>query len=85
MTNEAVADVIVVGIPDERWGEQVVAVVAGARGETPTLEALQQHARDSLAGYKLPRALVLVDKVERTPAGKPDYAWAKKIAMAEGS
>jgi acyl-CoA synthetase (AMP-forming)/AMP-acid ligase II len=85
MTNQAVADVIVVGVPDERWGEQVVAVVAGARGETPTLEALQQHARDSLAGYKLPRALVLVDKVERTPAGKPDYAWAKKIAMAEGS
>jgi acyl-CoA synthetase (AMP-forming)/AMP-acid ligase II len=46
---------------------------------------LQQHARGSLAGYKLPRALVLVDKVERTPAGKPDYAWAKKIAMAEGT
>ncbi|HVT64962.1 MAG TPA: acyl-CoA synthetase [Mycobacteriales bacterium] len=85
MTNQAVADVIVVGVPDERWGEQVVAVVAAARGETPTLEALQQHARDSLAGYKLPRSLVLVDKVERTPAGKPDYAWAKKIAMAEGS
>jgi acyl-CoA synthetase (AMP-forming)/AMP-acid ligase II len=85
MTNEAVADVIVVGVPDERWGEQVVAVVAAARGETLTLEALQQHGRGSLAGYKLPRALVLVDKVERTPAGKPDYAWAKKIAMAEGS
>jgi acyl-CoA synthetase (AMP-forming)/AMP-acid ligase II len=85
MTNQAVADVIVVGVPDERWGEQVVAVVAAARGETPTLDALQQHARDSLAGYKLPRALVLVDKVERTPAGKPDYAWAKKIAMAEGA
>jgi acyl-CoA synthetase (AMP-forming)/AMP-acid ligase II len=85
MTNQAVADVVVVGVPDERWGEQVVAVVAAAKGQTPTLDALQQHARDSLAGYKLPRALVLVDKVERTPAGKPDYAWAKKIAMAEGS
>jgi acyl-CoA synthetase (AMP-forming)/AMP-acid ligase II len=85
MTNDAVADVIVVGVPDERWGEQVVAVIAAARGAVPTLEALQAHARDSLAGYKLPRGIVLVDKVERTPAGKPDYAWAKKIAMAEGS
>ncbi len=85
MTNDAVADVIVVGVPDERWGEQVVAVVAAAPGATPTLESLQEHGRSSLAGYKLPRALVLVDKVERTPAGKPDYAWAKKVAVAEGS
>ena len=85
MTNQAVADVVVVGAPDELWGERVVAVVAATRGATPTLEALQQHARESLAGYKLPRSLVLVEKVERTPAGKPDYAWAKKIAMAEGS
>jgi acyl-CoA synthetase (AMP-forming)/AMP-acid ligase II len=85
MTNDAVADVIVVGVPDERWGEQVVAVVSAAPGATPTLDALQQHGRDSLAGYKLPRAMVLVDRVERTPAGKPDYAWAKKVAMAEGS
>jgi acyl-CoA synthetase (AMP-forming)/AMP-acid ligase II len=85
MTNDAVADVVVVGVPDERWGEQVVAVVAAARGQAATLDALQQHARESLAGYKLPRALVLVDKVERTPAGKPDYAWAKKIAMTEGN
>jgi acyl-CoA synthetase (AMP-forming)/AMP-acid ligase II len=85
MTNEAVADVIVVGVPDERWGEQVVAVVAAAPGATPTIEALQQHARDSLAGFKLPRAIVVVDKVERTPAGKPDYAWAKKVALAEGT
>jgi acyl-CoA synthetase (AMP-forming)/AMP-acid ligase II len=76
--------VIVVGAPDERWGERVVAVVAPAAGATPSLETLQEHARASLAGYKVPRDLVLVDAVERTPAGKPDYAWAKKIA-AEGS
>ncbi|HVY09700.1 MAG TPA: acyl-CoA synthetase [Mycobacteriales bacterium] len=84
MTHESVADVIVVGAPDERWGERVVAVVAPAAGATPSLETLQEHARASLAGYKVPRDLVLVDAVERTPAGKPDYAWAKKIA-AEGS
>ncbi|HWC33551.1 MAG TPA: acyl-CoA synthetase [Mycobacteriales bacterium] len=83
MTSDAVSDVVVVGVPDERWGEQVVAVVAAAPGATPTLDDLRDHARASLAGYKLPRALVLVDRVERTPAGKADYAWAKKIATAE--
>jgi acyl-CoA synthetase (AMP-forming)/AMP-acid ligase II len=50
-------------------------------GATPTLEALQQHARSSLAGYKLPRELVLVDHIERTPAGKADSKWAKETAQ----
>jgi acyl-CoA synthetase (AMP-forming)/AMP-acid ligase II len=85
MTSDAVADAVVVGLPDERWGERVVAVVKPAPGATPTLESLQQHARASLAGYKLPRALVLVETLERTPAGKPDYKWAKEKAAAEAS
>ncbi|HEX3898928.1 MAG TPA: acyl-CoA synthetase [Mycobacteriales bacterium] len=80
MTHESVADVIVVGVPDDRFGERVVAVVSAAAGATPSIEALQDHARSSLAGYKIPRAMVLVDAVERTPAGKPDYAWAKRVA-----
>ena len=80
MTAPAVADVVVVGLPDETWGERVVAVVRPAAGATPTLEELQQHARQSLAGYKLPRALVVVDTVERTPAGKADYKWAREVA-----
>jgi 3-oxocholest-4-en-26-oate---CoA ligase len=83
MTSDDVADAVVVGLPDERWGERVVAVVRPAAGATPTLESLRQHARASLAGYKLPRALVLVDTLERTPAGKPDYKWAKEKAAAE--
>ena len=83
MTSDDVADAVVVGLPDERWGERVVAVVKPAAGASPTLESLQQHARASLAGYKLPRALVLVDTLERTPAGKPDYKWAKEKAAAE--
>ena len=80
MTAPAVADVVVVGLPDEQWGERVVAVVKPASDATPTLEDLQQHARQSLAGYKLPRALVVVDTVERTPAGKADYKWAREVA-----
>jgi acyl-CoA synthetase (AMP-forming)/AMP-acid ligase II len=82
MTAETVSDVIVVGVPDERWGERVVAVVKPAPGAGPTLDALQQHARATLAGYKVPRTLVLVDHVERTPAGKADYTWARKTAEA---
>jgi acyl-CoA synthetase (AMP-forming)/AMP-acid ligase II len=82
MTSDDVADVIVVGVPDERWGERVVAVVRPTPGATPTLDGLQQHARTTLAGYKVPRTLVLVDHVERTPAGKADYSWARKTAEA---
>jgi len=85
MTSPDVADAVVVGLPDERWGERVVAVVKPASGAAPTLESLQAHARSSLAGYKVPRALVLVETLERTPAGKPDYKWAKEKAAAEAS
>ena len=78
----AVADAVVVGVPDDRWGERVVAVVQPRDQTTPPrLEELQQHCRASVAGYKVPRGLVLVDKVVRTPAGKPDYKWARERAM----
>jgi len=80
MTSSDVADAVVVGLPDERWGERVVAVVRAAPGATPTLDSLQAHARRSLAGYKLPRELVLVEEIERTPAGKADYKWARETA-----
>jgi 3-oxocholest-4-en-26-oate---CoA ligase len=82
MTSPDVADVIVVGLPDDKWGQRVVAVVAAAPGATPDLEALRAHARNDLAGYKLPRELIVVDAVERTPAGKADYKWAKATAAA---
>jgi acyl-CoA synthetase (AMP-forming)/AMP-acid ligase II len=82
MTSPDVADVVVVGLPDERWGQRVVAVVAAAPGKRPELEPLREHARTSLAGYKLPSQLVVVDTVERTPAGKADYKWARAAAEA---
>ena len=77
-----VEDALVVGVPDERWGERVVAVVQPVSGARPDLEALQVHVRDSVAGYKVPRDLVLVDAVVRSPAGKADYRWAKETAVA---
>jgi acyl-CoA synthetase (AMP-forming)/AMP-acid ligase II len=78
-THGAVADAVVIGRPDPKWGEQVVAIVAAADATPPDLEALQQHCRTMLAGYKLPRALHVVDEIARTPAGKADYAWARAL------
>jgi fatty-acyl-CoA synthase len=77
-----VFDAIVVGIPDARFGEAVAAVVAPRPGRAPTLDELAGHARSALAGYKIPKRLVLVDEVARTPAGKPNYRWAKDLANA---
>ena len=77
-----VFDAIVVGIPDARFGEAVAAVVAPRPGRTPTLDELAGHARGALAAYKIPKRLVLVDEVARTPAGKPNYRWAKDLAIA---
>ncbi|MEJ7585594.1 MAG: AMP-binding protein [Acidimicrobiales bacterium] len=79
----AVRDVLVVGVPDERWGSAVTAVLAPKdRKAPPTLDELKDHLRGTLAGYKLPKRLVLVDHVERSPAGKADYRWAKATAEA---
>jgi fatty-acyl-CoA synthase len=75
-----VFDAVVVGVPDDRWGERVAAVVQPRPGASPSLEALQEHARAHLAGYKLPRALVLIDAIARSPSGKPDYRWARAAA-----
>jgi len=73
-------DVTVVGIPDERWGSRVVAVVEMRENKTPDLQAVQDHCRKRIAGYKIPRALYVVDKIERSPSGKPDYPWATRVA-----
>ncbi|MCB1030490.1 MAG: acyl-CoA synthetase [Acidimicrobiales bacterium] len=79
-----VHDVLVVGVPDDRWGSAVAAVVSPVAGaEAPTLEEIREFLRSSLAGYKLPKHLVLVDTVERSPAGKADYRWARAAAEAE--
>ncbi len=77
-----VFDVVVVGVPDERWGQTVTAVVRPVDGTALTLEELQVHCRGLIAGYKVPRLLVLVDEFVRSPAGKPDYRWGREVAVA---
>ena len=78
-----VYDTVVVGAPDARWGETVVAVVQARAGhESLTLLQIQEHCRERIAGYKVPRRLHLVTEVQRTPTGKPDMRWAQGIVAA---
>ena len=74
-----VMDAIVVGAPDERWGQTVAAIVQPRSGRSPSLQSIQEHCRATIAGYKLPRHLFTVDLLQRSPSGKPDYPWAARI------
>ena len=78
-----VFDAVVVGTPDERWGEKVTAVVQPRPGTTPTLDELSEFCRQRIAGYKVPRAVVFVDEMVRSPSGKADYRWAKDYALSQ--
>jgi fatty-acyl-CoA synthase len=79
LTHPRVRDAIVVGIPDARYGAAVAAVVACDGGHV-TLDELRAHCRGTLAGYKLPRSVTVIDAVRRSPAGKPDHEWAVRVA-----
>lgn len=80
-SHPAVADVVVAGRPSERWGQEVVAVVALAEGAHADAEELIAHAAQSLARYKLPKAIVFRAAIERSPSGKADYRWAREQAV----
>lgn len=77
-----VFDALVVGVPDPRYGQHVAAVVQPRPGTRPSLAELDRFVRSEIAGYKVPRSLWLVDEVKRSPAGKPDYRWAKEQTEA---
>jgi fatty-acyl-CoA synthase len=79
----AVRDVVVVGIPDQRWGKAVVAVAALRPGTSLSLEELRAHCEGRLARYKIPKTLVLAPEIKRSPAGKADYQWANKIGAGD--
>ncbi|MFG1929312.1 acyl-CoA synthetase [Mycobacterium sp. NPDC048908] len=82
LSHPAVADVVVSGRPSERWGQEVVAIVAVVAGAVVTAQELIDHASASIARYKLPKAVVFRPVIERSPAGKADYRWAREQAIS---
>ena len=80
-SHPAVADVVVAGRPSERWGQEVVAVVALAEGAHCGCRRARRPRRASrLARYKLPKSVVFRKVIERSPSGKADYRWAREQA-----
>ncbi|MFF0448962.1 acyl-CoA synthetase [Streptomyces sp. NPDC004609] len=76
-----VYDALVAGVPDATWGNRVAAVVQPRAGvPVPTLDDIQAHCRARLAGYKIPRQLVIAEEIQRSPSGKADYRWARSAA-----
>ena len=75
-----VMDCLVVGLPDDRFGERVVALASIKEFQTAKPGELIEFTEQHLAGYKVPRQLFLVDHVQRAPNGKADYKWAKNTA-----
>jgi acyl-CoA synthetase (AMP-forming)/AMP-acid ligase II len=82
LSHPAVADVVVSGRPSERWGQEVVAIVALVNGASADAQELIDHASGSIARYKLPKAVVFRPVIERSPAGKADYRWAREQAIS---
>lgn len=81
-SHPAVYDVVVTGRPSARWGAEVVAIVQVRDGEEVTPEALIAEAEGHLARFKLPKDILFVDRVARSPAGKADYRWARNLAQS---
>ena len=81
LRHPSVADCVVAGRESPRWGDEVVAVVQLQRGVEATDEDLLEEAARHIARYKLPKAIVRVDQVRRSPSGKADYRWARATAV----
>jgi 3-oxocholest-4-en-26-oate---CoA ligase len=83
LTDPSVVDCLVVGVPDERWGEAVTAVVVLVPGAHLDDAGVRTITDGKLAGYKRPKRVVVVDGIRRHANGKADYAWAREIARSQ--
>jgi fatty-acyl-CoA synthase len=83
--HDSVWDALVVGVPDERFGERVTAVVSPRPGHVIDEPELSAFVRTRIAGYKTPRRVIVVDTVRRAANGKADYKWAKETALEEAA
>ena len=78
-----IVDAVVAGVPDDRWGERVAAVIQVREGAVPPSQAdVEAHLSDRVARYKIPRAIRVVESMQRSPAGKPDYKWARTVVAS---
>lgn len=86
-THPDVWDAVVIGRPSERWGHEVVAIVALREGigTPPTDDELRDACATVIARYKLPKVFIRVGAVQRTAAGKPEYGWARKVARVDAA
>ncbi len=78
--NDSVFDCLVVGMPDEKFGQKIVAVVSMVENQLIDETDLIESSRDKIAGYKLPKNILFTDEVQRAPNGKANYKWAKQFA-----
>jgi 3-oxocholest-4-en-26-oate---CoA ligase len=81
-SHPGVYDCVVAGRPSERWGNEVVAIVRIREGYVVDDAALRAEAQRHIARFKLPKAIVYVDEIVRSPSGKADYRWARQIAAS---
>jgi len=79
--NGNVFDCLVVGLPDKRFGQKVVAVVSTVDNKIVEANGLIEDTRSILAAYKLPKSIIFTDEVQRAPNGKANYKWAKSYAQ----
>ncbi len=80
-SHDGVFDALVVATPDDRFGSKVTAVVSARAGAALSLEDIQNHCRQHISGYKVPRELHVIDEIPRAPSGKPDYKTAQNYAL----
>lgn len=81
-SHPSIYDCVVAGRPSKRWGSEVVAVVRIRPGHSVTDDELLAEAQQHIARYKLPKAIVYVDEIVRSPSGKADYRWARGVAAS---
>ena len=78
--NDDVFDCLVVGMPDEKFGQKIVAVVSTVDNKELDQSQLIEDTRKTIAGYKLPKVIIFTNEVQRAPNGKANYKWAKSFA-----
>jgi fatty-acyl-CoA synthase len=81
----AIADALVVGRQSDRWGQEVVALVAMRDGAADDPAPLHAHCASQLARFKAPKEFIVVEQVRRLGNGKPDYRWAKSVATQKAT